>query len=97
LSAFANGLSDALRTTRLRGFNVRERCENLETEPLRRLVPTENGGRSGCGLYYVRTLFTIYGVNIGAVAVIVTVFMLGLGNLAGGKLSTPSRVCILRR
>jgi hypothetical protein len=60
-------------------LNAGERCENLETEPLRRLVPTENGGRSGCRLYYVRTLFNIYGVNIESVAVIVTVFMLGPG------------------
>jgi len=50
-------------------------------------------------MVWQRTLVTIYGVNIGSVAVIVTVLMLGLGlsNLAGGKLSTPSRVCILRR
>jgi hypothetical protein len=41
-------------------------------------------------MVWQRTLVTIYGVNIGSVAVIVTVLMLGLGlsNLAGGKLST---------
>lgn len=49
-------------------------------------------------MVWQRTLVTIYGVNIGSVAVIVTVFMLGLGlgNLAGGKLSTSSRVRIRR-
>jgi spermidine synthase len=49
---------------------------------------------SGCPalLYQIvweRVLFTIYGVNIQSVTMIVTVFMLGLGlgSLAGGKLS----------
>src|SRR5689334_4874023 len=84
---------------------------DLEPEPLSRLVPTENGSRTGLGLYYLlffisgipallyqivwqRALFTIYGVNIESVTVIVTVFMLGLGlgSLAGGKLSTGVRL-----
>ncbi len=55
--------------------------------------------RSFSRLVWQRTLVTIYGVNIGSVAVIVTVLMLGLGlsNLAGGKLSTHSGVRLLRR
>jgi hypothetical protein len=50
-------------------------------------------------MVWQRTLVTIYGVNIGSVAVIVTVLMLGLGlsNLADGKLSTHSGVRLLRR
>ena len=50
-------------------------------------------------MVWQRTLVTIYGVNIGSVAVIGTVLMLGLGlsNLAGGKLSTHSGVRLLRR
>ncbi|HEY6488914.1 MAG TPA: fused MFS/spermidine synthase [Terracidiphilus sp.] len=41
-------------------------------------------------IVWQRCLFTIYGVNIQSVTVIVTVFMLGLGlgSLAGGRLST---------
>jgi predicted membrane-bound spermidine synthase len=41
-------------------------------------------------IVWQRTLFTLYGVNIESVTVIVTVFMLGLGigSLAGGWLST---------
>jgi spermidine synthase len=44
-----------------------------------------------------RALFTIYGVNVESVTVIVTVFMLGLGlgSLAGGRLSTLRRVAAL--
>jgi len=44
-----------------------------------------------------RALFTIYGVNVESVTVIVTVFMLGLGlgSLAGGRLSTMRRVAAL--
>src|SRR3954462_8659357 len=39
-----------------------------------------------------RALFTIYGVNIESVTLIVTVFMLGLGlgSLAGGRISRMS-------
>lgn len=54
---------------------------------------------SGCPalLYQIvwqRTLFTLFGVNIESVTIIVTVFMLGLGlgSLAGGRLSTVQRV-----
>ena len=38
-------------------------------------------------IVWQRALFTIYGVNIQSVTVIVTVFMLGLGlgSLAGGR------------
>lgn len=45
-----------------------------------------------------RALFTIYGVNVQSVTVIVTVFMLGLGlgSLAGGRLSTVSGLRTLR-
>lgn len=41
-------------------------------------------------IVWQRSLFTIYGVNIESVTMIVTVFMLGLGlgSLAGGRLST---------
>jgi spermidine synthase len=49
-------------------------------------------------IVWQRALFTIYGVNIQSVTVIVTVFMLGLGlgSLAGGRLSTISRIQTLR-
>jgi spermidine synthase/MFS family permease len=45
-----------------------------------------------------RALFTIYGVNVESVTVIVTVFMLGLGlgSLAGGKLSAIGSIRTLR-
>ena len=41
-------------------------------------------------IVWQRALFTIYGVNVESVTVIVTIFMigLGLGSLAGGRLST---------
>jgi spermidine synthase len=49
-------------------------------------------------IVWQRALFTIYGVNIQSVTVIVTVFMmgLGLGSLAGGKISTLPNVNVLR-
>ena len=49
-------------------------------------------------IVWQRALFTIYGVNIESVTVIVTVFMLGLGlgSLAGGRLSTISGLRALR-
>jgi predicted membrane-bound spermidine synthase len=49
-------------------------------------------------IVWQRALFTIYGVNIESVTVIVTVFMLGLGlgSLAGGRLSTISSIRALR-
>ena len=45
-------------------------------------------------IVWERSLFTIYGVNIESVTVIVTIFMLGLGlgSLAGGRLSARPRV-----
>src|SRR5437763_13475632 len=45
-------------------------------------------------IVWQRALFTIYGVNIESVTMIVTVFMLGLGlgSLAGGRLSRVRRV-----
>src|SRR6478672_8470625 len=76
----------------------------LLPSPPQAKVSTENGSRwpyfllfflSGFPalLYQIvwqRALFTIYGVNVESVTVIVTIFMigLGLGSLAGGKLST---------
>src|SRR5262245_41955818 len=44
-----------------------------------------------------RALFTIYGINIESVTVIVSVFMLGLGigSLAGGRLSVHAEVPLL--
>lgn len=49
-------------------------------------------------IVWERALFTIYGVNIESVTIIVTVFMLGLGlgSLAGGALSTRSGLRSLR-
>lgn len=49
-------------------------------------------------IVWQRALFTIYGVNIQSVTVIVTVFMLGLGlgSLAGGRLSTVPDIKTLR-
>jgi predicted membrane-bound spermidine synthase len=49
-------------------------------------------------IVWQRALFTTYGVNIESVTVIVTVFMLGLGlgSLAGGRLSTVPGVRALR-
>jgi spermidine synthase len=49
-------------------------------------------------IVWQRALFTVYGVNIESVTVIVTVFMLGLGlgSLAGGRLSTLPRLPALR-
>src|SRR6476620_5773229 len=49
-------------------------------------------------IVWQRALFTIYGVNVESVTVIVTIFMLGLGlgSLAGGRLSTISGVRALR-
>src|SRR3569833_3992104 len=49
-------------------------------------------------IVWQRALFTIYGVNIQSVTVIVTVFMLGLGlgSLAGGRLSSRPGLNVLR-
>jgi spermidine synthase len=49
-------------------------------------------------IVWQRALFTIYGVNIESVTIIVTVFMLGLGlgSLAGGRLSAAEGVRALR-
>lgn len=49
-------------------------------------------------IVWQRALFTIYGVNIESVTIIVTVFMLGLGlgSLLGGKLSTVPSLPLLR-
>ena len=48
-------------------------------------------------IVWQRTLFTLYGVNIESVTMIVTVFMLGLGmgSLAGGWLSTRKGIRLL--
>ena len=48
-------------------------------------------------IVWQRSLFTIYGVNVESVTVIVTAFMLGLGfgSLAGGRLSSRSRLPLL--
>ena len=48
-------------------------------------------------IVWQRALFTIYGVNVESVTIIVTVFMLGLGlgSLAGGKLSTRKGLHLL--
>src|ERR1700733_6298337 len=48
-------------------------------------------------IVWQRALFTIYGVNIESVTVIVTVFMLGLGlgSLAGGSLSKRANIPLL--
>src|SRR5260370_20783779 len=45
-------------------------------------------------IVWQRALFTLYGVNVESVTMIVTVFMLGLGlgSLAGGRLSTHPRL-----
>src|SRR3984893_11286151 len=45
-------------------------------------------------IVWQRSLFAIYGVNIESVTMIVTVFMLGLGlgSLAGGRLSSLPRI-----
>jgi spermidine synthase len=45
-------------------------------------------------IVWQRALFTLYGVNIESVTMIVTVFMLGLGlgSLAGGRLSTYPKI-----
>src|SRR5579863_2054049 len=45
-------------------------------------------------IVWQRALFTLYGVNIESVTMIVTVFMLGLGvgSLAGGWLSTRAGI-----
>jgi spermidine synthase len=49
-------------------------------------------------IVWERSLFTLYGVNVESVTVIVAVFMLGLGlgSLAGGKLSTGRGLRLLR-
>lgn len=49
-------------------------------------------------IVWQRSLFTLYGVNIQSVTVIVTVFMLGLGlgSLAGGRLSAVKGLNTLR-
>lgn len=49
-------------------------------------------------IVWQRALFTIYGVNVQSITVIVTVFMLGLGlgSLAGGRLSALPRIQCLR-
>ena len=55
----------------------------------------------GASLYQIvwqRTLFSIYGINVEAVTMVVTVFMLGLGlgSLAGGAISkNPKRPAVL--
>jgi len=45
-------------------------------------------------IVWQRALFTLYGVNVESVTMIVTVFMLGLGlgSLAGGRLSANSKI-----
>lgn len=49
-------------------------------------------------IVWQRALFTIYGVNIESVTIIVAMFMLGLGvgSIAGGRLSSVSRIPALR-
>lgn len=49
-------------------------------------------------IVWQRALFTIYGVNVQSVTIIVAMFMLGLGlgSIAGGKLSSISRIPALR-
>lgn len=49
-------------------------------------------------IVWQRALFTIYGVNIQSVTIIVAMFMLGLGvgSIAGGRLSSVSRIPALR-
>src|SRR5437899_76533 len=49
-------------------------------------------------IVWQRALFTIYGVNVESVTIIVTVFMLGLGlgSLAGGRLSARPGLPLLR-
>jgi spermidine synthase len=48
-------------------------------------------------IVWQRALFTLYGVNSQSVTIIVTVFMigLGLGSLAGGRLSGWKRIPLL--
>src|SRR5882757_5443480 len=48
-------------------------------------------------IVWQRALFTLYGVNIESVTVVVTAFMLGLGlgSLAGGRLSERARLPLL--
>src|SRR6204780_5735914 len=48
-------------------------------------------------IVWQRALFTIYGVNIESITIIVTVFMLGLGlgSLAGGSLSKRANIPLL--
>ena len=48
-------------------------------------------------IVWQRALFSIYGVNIQSVTMVVTAFMLGLGlgSLAGGRISTQSRLPLL--
>src|SRR6266581_4417876 len=48
-------------------------------------------------IVWQRALFTLYGVNVESVTMIVTVFMLGLGlgSLAGGRLSTRKGLHLL--
>lgn len=48
-------------------------------------------------IVWQRTLFTIYGINIESVTVIVTAFMLGLGfgSLTGGAISKRARVPVV--
>ncbi len=48
-------------------------------------------------IVWQRALFSIYGVNIQSVTMVVTAFMLGLGlgSLAGGKISVTSRLPLL--
>jgi spermidine synthase len=45
-------------------------------------------------IVWQRALFTLYGVNVESVTMIVTVFMLGLGlgSLAGGRLSAHPKI-----
>jgi MFS family permease len=48
-------------------------------------------------IVWQRTLFTLYGINIESVTIIVTIFMLGLGigSLAGGWLSSRKGIRLL--
>ena len=48
-------------------------------------------------IVWQRALFSIYGVNIQSITMVVTAFMLGLGlgSLAGGRISTQSRLPLL--
>src|SRR5271170_5416922 len=100
-------------TKRIRGPGERMNVVSSQTSPSQALAPNSTKSDALSFYYLLfflsgfpallyqivwqRALFTLYGVNIESVTMIVTVFMLGLGlgSLAGGRLSSRKGIRLL--